>query len=471
MLNKCTTKKLQFTAPRFAALAKVSTVQFKKGLCLVLLATVLITTTPPAFATDEASATPPVSLQTRVKAYIFTYGRFLLDMYTRGSALSDVKDTIYVGMYEEVQGNKAWLHGYEVATMVSGGKLDACCWRATPTKYKDLVSATSAQVLAGASVPNPGKPGTTFQIPSGQKQLFSLLIERMDELNDYYEPVIYNEKYPTYAWHFLFNSALIQGHDVAPNKNSVMDKLVWTYSYVNLSYLSSAFKNYYSFACVICYDAGFYDLHGLYNTNQKTGKLYYDEIVTPANFPHTYAWLMNNFKKSSYYSGKPFNGLRPPPQLSMGPTFQGKSTTAIGHLLDASIYPVHCHQAQEVYFTIDPLDYSRRTHQGPIITPGLTMDTDSYFIGQANHFSKNPVWQADMSNQFPDNYIKTPSANIIYNRPRAYHSMHAGKEFQFTTWARLTHPEEGTFFPLNDPAKPHPKAGACSAQGASPVPN
>ena len=462
MLSKCINQKLQLAAP--AALTKITALPFKKGLCLVLLATALVTTTS-TFAANEVPSLAQVSLQSRVKAYAFVYGRFLLDMYTRASAQSDIGDTVYVGALEEVQGNRAWLHGYEVTRLVSTGKLDACCWRATPAKYQGLVSATSAQVSAGASVPNPA--GGTFTIPAGQKQIFSNLIELMDTLNSDsrpYDPAIHLI-YPTLNWEFLFNSALISGH---AQKNSVMDKLIWTYSYVNLSFLKPQFKNYYSFACVLCYDAGFYDLRGLYNTNKATGKPYYDGIITPANLPLTYSWLINRFKR--YYSGTPFNG-NPPPQLSMGPTFQGKAASAIGKLDDAGIYPVHCHQAQEVYFALDPLNYSKLSPQGAIPTPGITLETESYYIGHINTWDKFPVWQADMSSQFPGNYIKTPGANIIYNRPRAYHSMHAGKVSQFTTWARLTRPEEGTYFPLNDPKKPHPKEGGCSPEGVAPDPN
>ena len=465
MFSKCTTQKLQFTA--LATLVKASAVQFKQSLCLALLATALVTATQ-AFATYKVPPPPPlkpVDIKSRIKAYAFVYGQFLLEMYTQGDSQADIRDTIYIGAYDEVQGNKAWLHGYEVTALVSSGKLDACCWRDTPARYKNLVSATSNDILTrGTAVLNPAT-GKFFQIPTGQRVTLTNLIAQMNTLNASYEPVI-DSRYTTLNWEFLLNRVLISGHT---QKNSVMDKLVWTFSYVNLSFLKSQFKNYYTFACVLCYDAGFYDLRGLYNTNKATGKPYYDGIVTPANLPLTYTWLINRFKQ--YYSGAPFNG-NPPPQLSMGPTLQGKPVAAAGQLEDAGIYPVHCHQAQEVYFPVDPMNYSKLSAQGTIFGyPGSKINTNSYFIGHINKWGKFPVWQADMSSQFPGKYISTPGANIVYNRPRAYHSMHAGKIAQFTAWARLTRPEEGTYFPLNDPKKPHPAEGGCSAEGVAPSRN
>ena len=94
---------------------------------------------------------------------------------------------------------------------------------------------------------------------------------------------------------------------------------------------------------------------------------------------------------------------------------------------------------------------------------GYTYDTSSYGTGPVNYSNLPINFVADLSSQFPGNFMTAKNGDIIYNESLYYHAFNAGERFQFTQWARLTWPKEGTYFPLNGGPQP-PSGVECIAK-------
>ena len=352
-------------------------------------------------------------------------------------------DRMRVGDPNKMFQNLAFLHMSEVIDLIVSGKLDECCYHSTPAVYSQYANATTAQILSGATIYNPGT-GTDFKIPSYLGvQMFQLL----QQMN-----IVAGDLAPSAD---LFNNiSLTLMQDLSlfgyVSPESMLGQLIWGWSYIDTvhSSLEPSFKDYYIYGCVVCDGAGFYDTHDLYHTNPNTGNLYYDEIVTPSNLPKTYEWLQQQAASQ---------GERPPLQSSIGLTFQGQAEDTEQTLSDGVIYPTHCHQAEELYFALDPMQLSK-VYGSTILegSNGYTYDTDSYGIGAINYLNLPIQFMPDLSSQFPQNFMTLRNGDIIYNESLAYHAFNAGRRFQFTQWSRLTWPQEGTYFPLNGGPNPPP---------------
>ena len=384
-------------------------------------------------------------LKSQIHFYLESYKGILSDLHRK----PPLADRLRVGEVGKLQGNIAFLHMMEVIDLITEGKLDECCFHSPPATYKQYANATTAEVLRGATIPNPGSE-VPFTIPS-------YLGTQMSQLID--QTTIVAEQLPVGSRGLDAYDVIALQIMVAITQNgsqgNIFNNLVWGWSYIDKQHssLESSFKDYYIYACVVCDGAGFYDTHDLYNINPKTGNSYYEEIVTAENLPQTWNWLQSLAREQ---------GSRPPLQPSIGLTLQGQAQDTEKKLDPSVIYPTHCHRAQELYFGLDPMQVSKAA-ASKILSGhnGYDYDTDSYGIGGFNLLNLPIEFRADLSSQFPKDFMTVRNADVIYNESVAYHAFNAGRRFQFTQWSRLTWPQEGTYFPFN--GGPQPPSGVTCA--------
>ena len=230
---------------------------------------------------------------------------------------------------------------------------------------------------------------------------------------------------------FNLMQRLAVGLDTNTN-DGILDNVYWHFSYMgpDSEQLSAGFRNNYAWACILCEGAGFYDTSLLYQIKPGTTSTYYDLLVTRENLPYSYDWLQSR------------PGDQPNLQASIGLTLQA-SANPDDDLDAGSTYPVHNHAGEELYFFLNPYNF----------TDNRTDNTNSYVAGAINADGLRPVFGSDMAPQVLNDGSRTfqevGNADIAYNNPWGYHAMHPGKFAQISAWARLTNPEEGTFFPFN----------------------
>lgn len=383
-------------------------------------------------------------LKSNVFSYLKAYQGFIDDVLTNGF---DNPARVAVGKPTSLTESTGLVHMYEVIGVITSGQMNDCCFRSPPDVYENYANAKTEQVMKATTITNPGSE-EPFQIPS-------YLGTQMYELARQFSAVAQGlpstatglDKYDGFAIQIMQSLA----RDGTDDESNIFGNLLWGWSYIDSAHseLKDSFKDYYIYACIVCDGAGYYNTAGLYTTNTMTGKLYYDEIVTVDNFPLTYTWLHDKAEHQ---------GMRPPLQSSIGLTLQGQAKETEGTLSAGVIYPAHCHQAEELYFALDPMGVSK-TAGSDILkdSNGYGYDTDSYGIGPINYSGIPIKFEPDLSGQFPQYFMKIKNGDIIYNASTYYHAFNAGARFQFTQWARLTWPQEGTYFPLN--GGPQPPAG------------
>jgi len=382
-------------------------------------------------------------LKGNVFNYLETYKGFIDNV--RAGKFPNLSRVI-VGAPTSLTNNLALLHMSEVIDVITTGTMNDCCFRSPPDVYENYANAKTEQVIKATTITNPGS-ATPFQIPS-------YLGTQMGELVQQFSIVAASlpttstglDEYDAFAIEIMRSLA----QDEGSSASNIFSNLMWGWSYIDSAHseLKESFKDYYIYACIVCDGAGFFNTAGLYTTNTVTGRLYYDDIVTPANFPASYAWLQK-------LTGQ---GPKPPLQASIGLTLQGQAKETERLLTAGVIYPAHCHQAEELYFGLDPMGVSK-TAQSDILKGlnGYEYDTKSYGIGPINYSGLKIKFSSDLSSQFPHNFMPVKNGDIIYNASTYYHAFNAGARFQFTQWARLTWPQEGTYFPFN--GGPQPPAG------------
>lgn len=338
-------------------------------------------------------------------------------------------------------------HMYEVINVIASGQLDDCCFRSPPDVYKNYANAKTEQVIQATTITNPGS-SEPFQIPSYLGTQMKELVQQFTIVAQKLPPTATGlDKYDGFAIEIMQSLA----RDGTDSESNIFTNLMWGWSYIDSAHseLEESFKDYYIYACIVCDGAGYYNTAGLYTTNTKTGNLYYDDIVTPGNFPHTYNWLQDQAK---------YQGSRPPLQSSIGLTMQGQAKETETLLTAGVIYPAHCHQAEELYFALDPMQVSKAARSDILKgLNGYAYDTYSYGIGPVNHLNKPIKFSSDLSKEFPTYFMQLKNGDIVYNASTYYHAFNAGARFQFTQWARLTWPQEGTYFPFN--GGPQPPSG------------
>lgn len=382
-------------------------------------------------------------LKSNVMDYLKAYQGFIDDVRTKGFTNPA---RVAVGKPTSLTTSMGLAHMSEVIGVINDGKMNDCCFRSPPDVYENYANAKTEQVIKATTITNPGSQ-EPFQIPS-------YLGTQMEELVTQFSIVAASlpttstglDEYDGYAIEILQSLA----RDGSGSESNVFSNLMWGWSYIDSvhSELKESFKDYYIYACIVCDGAGYFNTAGLYTTNTLTGKLYYDEIVTPGNFPATYTWLMDQKNQ----------GLRPPLQSSIGLTLQGQAKETERTLSPGVIYPAHCHQAEELYFALDPMGVSKAASSDILNgLNGYDYYTDSYGIGPINYGGLPFKFESDISYQFPNYFMKIKNGDIIYNASTYYHAFNAGERFQFTQWARLTWPQEGTYFPFN--GGPQPPAG------------
>ena len=231
--------------------------------------------------------------------------------------------------------------------------------------------------------------------------------------------------------------------------NNFMDNLEWNFMYIDNTHLNSAFRNNYAYGCILCRGAGFYDYSKLPQHNPLTGRRYLQELVIR---------IVTEFDKSKNASDKKDLGRYLSAVSSFTNTQKGPS---IGLTLQVapdypviadegrplsplSIYPPHCHDAVEVYFSlnsqwiVDDASYSREAK--------VKYDTSKMSAGPAS-------WQVNMASQF-SSYSYFGPGDGAFLAPRIYYSMHPGRRLQFMAWARLNDPDGQTYLPFHGSPPP-----------------
>lgn len=395
--------------------------------------TILLNLSLISYVHADLSSSGP--LNGNVKDYLAAYYALLDNVY-----MGDETHRVKVGDSSLTTGNPAITHMMEVIVMINAGLLDECCWRGEQTTYADYyVAATTNEVLNQTTVPNPGYPvwdtwRNTFTAPDVYADVMASYLAELVTVSG-----VSLQSLPEGLDAVDYVSLDIM-HKLAADmstNNGLMDNIYWHFSYTGSAfrYFSGGFKNHYAWACIVCEGAGYYDTSLLHQTKPGTSSTYYDLLVTSEYLPNSYDWLQ----------ARP--GDKPDLQVSIGLTLQvsaDQSLTVGDDLHGPSTYPVHNHGSEELYFFLNPYTWSQTR----------TDNTNSYVAGAINTDNLVPVFGEDMASQVVSvnnrTFQEVGNADIAYNGTWVYHAMHPGKYAQISAWSRLTHPEEGTFFPFND---------------------
>ena len=396
-----------------------------------------------------------LTLQEQIKDYLKRYMNFLEEVQTAN--LNNYR--MAVGDRTKLQSSDGLKHAIEVIKLVDSGALDQCCWSETPVTTPTYINFTTPEIIAGLTKPNPAYPN-----PSDPKHMFKVpenYAKQMQSVISQLRAVVINIPTGNVPDQFDRLGRDIMG-GIRNGDDEFISKLVWGYSYVNPDHpgLLDSFTHYYLFACVLCDKAGFYDTSKLFNKIPGSAHTYYEQIVTPENFPNTYHWLNNS-------GFEIVDGIGPRLQPDVGLTMEGQladQPPPVDFLDIGAIYPTHCHQAEELYFILDPMKLTKNIGSDLLKDQeGYTYSTNSYAAGIPNHDNLVPEFQTGMGGQLlMGKYKEVSHGDLVYNTSTAYHSLHPGRRFQFAQWARLTHPDEGTYFPLNQGPQP-PTGVTCSA--------
>ncbi len=453
-----------------------------KRFLLIVMSTMLFAT----FSTNTFAA-PSLA---DVKSYLGTYKDMLIHIRDYQST-ADVH--LLSGDYTDLKSAQLTA-AIEVLQLIQNGEFDSCCWLKgpgnTPTEYSGMPS------ISGSAMMTTSNPSDNYVRHDGATHTFTMGSNHTDDyrsLKDIMD-VAWGVPYQ-YSNSNTSEERMKRFEHILQDKlRWLWDDLVWSFSYVDSSLYTDAdltwnFRSHYSFACIVCFGAGFYDTSKLHT---KLGNTYYATSAYNTIYNKlstaTKNWMTSQASKQ-YPNTSIWASNKPPIQLSTGPTWQTSVGSIRGNASYSDhIYPTHCHGATELYKTLDPMQIiedigtstqlTNAKNDLPYTVSGNNYRVSTYtsVFGTTN-FTKNmyPRWQ-DRYNSGTSGFgsykyigpstLSTPNTvtgqllgAMFYNGERDYHSMHNGRWAQLTQWARLTSPEEGTFFPLHttnlSPNKPN----------------
>lgn len=444
------------------------------------------------------SAAIQAEIKTLVDAQILEHGNVL-----GNSAVYPPTDRVVVGDPSLLQGNMALLHAQEVAQIINdtageGAQLmEECCWRPQPSVYSNFVVATTQDILStGNNLPfvfppeqlyNPddapdlkgpsrdlGRPMIGIPTTFGEHMVsvFSQMVRIRDNFS--IPAQLDGMDRFTYEWMSTLTTGIPAGFNFTSDKlppDSLASRLVWNWSYEGKKYRQyregegsysahpnaylDNFRDYYSWACVVCLGAGFYDTLGMYDQQADgtyTANEYYTAIVSLLSQDQQ-TWLANQFAEGFRNANNTADA--PPLQVSLGLTMQSQQTNNPTTVDSDATYGTHCHSAAEVYIPIDAMALDKK-YVGNVFDSGdegHDYVTDSYMAGYPNTSDATPTFgdftsmQSQVDSNLTAAYTTVTNGDLIYWDKLLEHSMFPGQRFQFSAWARIDRPWEGTYFP------------------------
>lgn len=382
-----------------------------------------------------------------------------------------------------------------------------CCWRPQPAVYSNFVVGTTQDIVSATSAMPPeemynsedapdnafatgdlGRP--TISIPQQYGQHMASVLDQIVKVREGYPTPLPETADIMDQLAFDWMSALTAGitdtdFDYANGKlppDSLASRLIWNWSYQIQKYryyrervgdytdvgdanaYLDTFRDFYNWSCIVCLGAGFYDTLGMYDLvevgageTEYRANDYYTAIVALLS-DEQQAWLLEQFAED--FKASDGSSAAAPLQVSLGLTMQSQANdhpddTAYPDV--TATYGTHCHSASEVYIPIDPMSLDKKLNNGSALIlegeEGSFYDTSSYMAGLPNttganpEFGPFPTMQSQVENDLTGTFSALNHGDIVFWDKLVNHSMFTGRRFQFSAWARIDRPWEGTFFP------------------------